>query len=644
MVGYRPKFRPAPTRVLASPALISGLLGLAIAFAVWQKVQAAEVTTYHYNMERTGWNERETTLTPSAVKAGSFGQLRSVALDEQVDAQPLIMSDMSVSGQPQDVVYVVTENDTVYAIDASEGVVLQKRKLGAPVSTGKSGVINCGNNSSVIGITSTPVIDRTSKTLYLVAFLAEGGQPVYRIFALDLATLADKIPSQVINASAKLNDGSTISLIPTVTRQRAALALANGNVYAAFGSFCDHDANITRGWLLGWQANTLTALKRSQLNDHRDHTVKNYYLSSIWMSGYGPAVDESGNIYFITGNSLPDKPGSAPTIDPKLNLQESLVKVTANLDEVLDYFTPANMPFLDTTDNDFGSGGALVIPGDQPGSPKRLAIAAGKLGTMFLIDRNNLGKFNPSGPNRVLAAVDIGRCWCGQSYFVGWDGVGRVLSSGNNTLSSWKIQTSPTTTLTKEWDTKEPLGNNVFQKGFFTSVSSNGETQETAVVWAVQRPATEPPVLTLWAFNAKDGSKLVEAPAGSWPNKGGAANTVPVVANGRVYVASYKELRIFGLGAPPPAAFAAMDAPARMRLNATVYGTVIEVDGPITFLRTRTTVIRVDTTDAERNYKSVTLVPGKAVSVNGQLGPGEVMKGESIEYAPDSPALWGRDE
>jgi hypothetical protein len=617
--------------------------------------QLVDVTTFHYDSMRTGWNSKETKLSPGKVKSGSFGLLKTVALDEQVDGQPLVVSGLEIGGQPRVVVYVVTENNTVYAIDASNGSILnQPRHLAAPVSAGRGGIIACSNNSSVIGINSTPVISRGANALYLIAFTLENNQPVYRLYALDLVTLADKVAPKLISASVLLTDGSKYDFNPRVTRQRAALAMSNEGkvIYAAFASFCDHDADKSRGWIMGWNSQTLEPIG-SEITDHRAPggaaREDTWRLGSIWMSGDGPAVDRDGNIFFITGNSDWKSP-PPPASDPKLSLQDSVVKMSGDARRVVDFFTPMDMPFLDKgNDLDFGSGGILLIP-ERDGSSPRLAVAAGKKGEMFLLDRDNLGKFDATA-NHVFTMQSIGRCWCGQSYFVGADGVGRILSSGENGLTSWKVQTGPAPSLEQEWsrmlnpDPEHASG----QKGFFTSVSSDGANADSAAIWAVQRPTSKSqPVLTLWAIDAKDGANIVPGlSAGNWPFLSSGANIVPVVANGQVFVASNRELRIFGLGAPPAAppiaALAARPRPA-VGSEAVLFGTVVEANSSTLSLRTRTGMERVDIAEAERTYKTVPLASGKAVAVYGRHGSEEAIQADSIDYAPDSPALWGADE
>ena len=633
------------------------ILEAVVANPVHAQAPTVNVTTYHYDNQRTGWNNREPQLTTANVNDRTFGLLRSLPLDDQVDAQPLIITG-NIDGQRREVAYVVTESNSVYAFDVSTGAEIAHRKLGDPVPQSRLPG-QCDNNGPNVGINSTPVIEPDSTndlakgTLYLIAFMLEANQPVYRIHALDLATLGDRVPPRIITASNTLNNGAKVDFTPAVSRQRPALVLANGNIYAGFGSFCDKQANASRGWLLGWQVGSLTPLKSNQLNDRRTETNslrdpeahESFFLGSIWMSGYGIATDESGNLLFITGNSDPSGPFQ---IDPVSNLQESVVKMDGELRNVLDYFTPSGAKFglekLEIFDDDFGSGGVLLIPGDQPGPTKHLAIAAGKVGQMYLLDRDNLGKYDPTGSNHVLGAFDIGgKCWCGQSYFVGADGIGRVVSSGGDNVIVWKIQNAPTASLVKEYKTENPAA--VWQKGFFTSISSNGQAPGTAIIWAVRRPTTTPPELALRAYDAKTGQLLYSAAAGAWPNTGGAANTVPVVANGRVYVASNKELRIFGLGGQvvASAAMSQLASLARHRAK-TLYGSVFEVEGAKFWLRTRTDLVHVDATGAKQKQSIVALVPGRAVVVHGSVDSSSGMNADSINYAPESPALWPPDQ
>jgi serine/threonine protein kinase len=503
---------------------------------------AQSVITYHYDNYRTGWNSNETILTPANVNSLTFGLVHSVELNDQVDGQPLYMPGVNITaGQHQgthNVVYVAAENNTIYAIDAESGTVLLSPNFGTPIQK----PLGCSNNGPNVGINSTPVIDPTSNTLYVMVYALQNNTPAYLLHALDLGSLTDTVTPQLVTASHTLTDGSTFNFNATYQRQRPGLLLANGNVYAGFGSFCDYSPNLSRGWLLGWQAETLTPLASNNLFDMLFTSPNSFFLSSVWMAGFGPSTDDSGNVLLVTGNS--DKSGT--TYDGVTNIQESVIKVSPDLSTVVDLFTPSNWSALDREDNDFGSGGVLVLP-DQPGSYPHLAVAAGKVGSMFLMNEDSLGGYS-SQTNNVLGTYSIGGCWCGPSYFVDPDdSVARVVSSGGSTVKVWKLQTSPTTSLNLVAQSASIGGGQ--DPGFFTSISSNGTGN--AIIWALSRPASRSnPAIYLYAFNPDSGTNmepLFRGQAGEWPNFGGDSNLVPVVANGEVFVASHNQLQIFGL-------------------------------------------------------------------------------------------------
>jgi len=503
------------------------------------------VTTYHYDNNRTGWNSNETSLTPASVSSSYFGPLRTVPLDDQVDSQPLYMPGVNITAGAfqgtHDVVYVATENNTVYAIDAESGTVLLNPNFGTPVAR----PLGCMNNGPNVGITSTPVIDPESNTLYVMVYTLQGTGPAYYLHALDLGSLTDKVPPQQVTASHMLADGSTFNFNATYQRQRPALLLANGNIYAGFGSFCDYAPNLSRGWLLGWQGGTLTPLAANHVFNTQVTSPRNFFLSSIWMAGYGPSADDWGNVLVVTGNSDP----SGTTYDGVTNLQESVIKMSPDLSSVLDLFTPSNWATLDQRDNDFGSGGVLVLP-DQLGSYPRLAVAAGKQGLLFLMNEDALGGYS-SQTNNVFGTYNVGPCWCGQSYFVDPnDSLARVVSSGGRIAEVWKVQPSMIPSLTQV--AASPLIAGGQDPGFFTTVSSNGTS--SPIIWAISRPSSSDLSVYLYAFDPESGktmTTLFRGAAGSWPNLGGDANLVPVVANGMVFVASHNQLQIFGLSAFP---------------------------------------------------------------------------------------------
>lgn len=519
--------------------LTSVLIVLTLTTGIVAQAQIS-VTTYHYDSFRTGWNSKETALTVAAVQSSSFGVVARVALDDQVNAQPLVVTGVNITAGRfkgiHNVVYAATENNSIYAVDTGSGKVLLQANFGAPVVR----PLGCAKNNPDVGIDSTPVIDLSSNTLYAVMYTQDTAGPRYRIHALDLGSLADKVPPQLITASQTLTDGSTYDFNATYQRQRPALLLANGNVYAGFGSFCDLDPQFSRGWLLGWETGSLTPLAANRLMDTQATSPGDYFMSPIWMSGYGPAADDAGNILFVTGNSDP-----AGSYDGVTDLQESVLKVSADLTVVLDLFTPSNVQFLDENDYDFGSGGVMVLP-DQPGGTPHLAVAAGKLGAMFLMNEDDLGGFSTL-KNNVLGTYNVGPCWCGASYFVDpRDNTARVVSSGGTGITVWKVVTSPAPALTKVSNSPVLATR---PNGFFTSVSSNNTANP--IIWAVSRPTGSSPSISLYAFAPDMGGTTMKqiflATAGAWVTNGTNPNLVPVVANGKVFVASYKELVVLGL-------------------------------------------------------------------------------------------------
>jgi hypothetical protein len=519
----------------------------------------ASVTTYHNDPQRTGWNASETILTPANVTLTTFGLIATVALDDQVDTQPLVVANQPIAGQGvHTVVYVATENDTVYAIDAFSGKILVSNHLGAPTLTySRPCPLDRDPN---IGINGTPTIDVGNQAIYLVARILISGQPTFQLHALSLQTLQDLQGSPVnISASNQLTNNSVVNFNSSAQRQRPALLEWGGTIYAAFGSVCEGPTNEARGWLLGWNAQTLTPLASNELTNTLSSGPtpskgENYFMSSIWMSGYGVAADSAGNIYFTTGNSDP----YTDTYTGTTNIQESAVRMSPTLTGVSDFFTPANVYTLDQNDLDFGSGGIMVVPA-QPGPVPYLAVAAGKDGRLFILNRASLGGFNnPDIPARVW----VGYCWCGPSYYQGSDGVGRVVSSGGNTspsgaepeLRTWKINTAANPALTQEAFSLLATTSPSQDPGFFTSISSNGTAPNTAIIWAIDRPTGSDNHITLYAFNGTPSQGklplLWSGSAGFWPYTGADSDLVPTVANGMVYVASYQQLAIFGLITP----------------------------------------------------------------------------------------------
>jgi PQQ enzyme repeat len=606
---------------------------------------AANVVTYHYDNLRTGWNQAETTLTADNVGGGGFGLQHQVPLDEQVDAQPLFVAGMTLSGVPgtHDVVYVATENNTIYAIDANSGEVLLSQNYGppVPVSALPGG---CSNNSNNMGINSTPVIDTAAGLLYAIAYTYESNVPTFRIHAVNLTNLQDSVPPPVIGGSADLKNHRPLSFIGANNRQRAALIETGGKIYAGFASWCDINSNVSRGWVLGWNTGTLTQAVPQMLLNQRPTSPDNFYLSSVWMSGYGIASDDAGSLFFITGNS--DYSGT--TYNATYNLAESVVRLSTDLTTVQGFFTPNGgndgWRNLDHYDADFGSAGVLLLP-PQPGAYPNLAVAGGKAGPLYLLNRDSLGGLGNA--HVTLGSYNNNGCWCGPSYFVGPDGTPRIVESTGDSLDIWKLKTTPATKLAYEYGNNVPGGQD---PGFFTTISSNGTKPGSHVIWAVARPTnTDPADIMLVAFDPSNhAAQLFSAVAGTWPFAGSAnANLVPVVANGHVFVASYANLSIFGLTSG--GAKVAFHAPPRPQMPPfagaphELFGVVTSIDGDDLSLRTRTgTLVHVNVAIARAASAYAPVAIGRASEIRGDYKDG-VLLAQIVLHAKPQPAMWAAD-
>jgi hypothetical protein len=359
------------------------------------------------------------------------------------------------------------------------------------------------------------------------------------------------------------------------------------------------------------------------------------------MSGYGLASDASGNVYFVTGNSDP----IVNAYDGVTDIQESVVKLTPNL-ALSDIFTPANEFLKDKQDEDFGAGGALLLP-PQAGPIPNLAVAAGKEGNMFLLNQAHLGGQNVTNSG-IVGVFAIGRCFCGQSYFS--DGVPHVVSSGAKTVHVWNLQTSPSVTLVNAGSQNITSGQS---SGFFTSISSAGSSN--AIIWAVSHPlSTTNTGVTLYAFNPQPSAGtlpiLFTAVAGSWTHLNGDANIVPVVANGHAYVASDRQLSIFGLLAVGAArktitpASVTENVPSKKNPHQ-IYGTITSVinASQVTIKTRKGRLLKVDASVAIQNEQCIGLEVGAHVAVKGALDANGVLQGNIIQRAKDVDQLWPKD-
>jgi hypothetical protein len=617
---------------MTRPSIISVVAAVFLTLGFAPAQAQFNVTTYHYDNFRTGWNRGETVLTQSNL--GSFGLLKTVTLDDQVDAQPLLVNGLTINGSRHNALYVATENNSVYAIDAQSGQVLLRRNLGSPVPWSDLPGY-CNNNGLNVGIDGTPVIDSTSGNIYVIAFVLRDDKPAYFLHALSLTTLDDSAAPTKISATGILSNGRTYRFNAAVNRQRPALLLSNGTIYAGFGSFCDFATNESRGWVLGWNEANLSPLASNKLTNTLAKSVDQFFLTSIWMSGFGLAANAGGSVYFVTANSDP----SGTSYNRFTNIAESATEISADLSTVESLFTPSDHAQLDQNDGDFGAGGLMLLP-QQPGRYPDLAAAAGKDGNLYILDADGLG--------RNLATLSIGACWCGPSYYEDSAGLGRIVASGGSTIGVYvNSGKSKPNFVSKSQYTPIANGQN---PGFFTSVSSNRTTAGTAVVWAVGRPTDNyPAYVDLYAIDPDTGALLFSGLAGEWQNTGGDSNIVPVVSDGLVYVASDQLLTIFGPGGDPHARLP--DVPhVDMRAPLSpgeheIYGIVESSKGPFVTIKTRMgSLLSIDTTNARRASRYAQPALGTAVLARGRFAGGNSQfNADAVLHAINHPAMWSPD-
>ncbi len=517
------------------------------AFLVCLLMQAADaatgvnVLTYHNDNARTGQNLKESILTPTNVSSGNFGKLFTQAVDGYVYAQPLVVTKLKIPNQGvHDVVFVATEHDSVYAFDANSNLPplwqVSFINPGAGITTVSSDDLGCGDLVPEVGITSTPVIDLGSRTIYVLAKTKEvttnGTTFYHRLHALDLTTGAEKFGGPtVIQASVPGNgdgnDGNGNVPFDALRQfNRAALLLEKGVVYIGSAAHCD--IGPYHGWLIGCSAKTL------KINTYFN-TTPNGGLGGIWQGGGGPASDAGGNVYAETGNG---------TFDPQANCYgDSFLKFSATKAlKLADYFTPYNQQALSDADADLGSGGLMLLP-DEAGNKARrhLLVGAGKEGTIYLVNRDKMGHFNADS-NQVVQTLQsaIGGSFDTPAYFnkhIYYLGVGDVLKAFAITNS--QINPTPTSQSTMSFGFP----------GATPSISANGT--KNGIVWALQNDGYESSSPSI--LHAYDASNLAQelyssANIPDRDNPGGAVKfSVPTIANGKVYVGAEYAVSVYGL-------------------------------------------------------------------------------------------------
>jgi outer membrane protein assembly factor BamB len=491
-----------------------------------------DVLTYHYDLNRTGWNPTETVLTPANVNPTDFGLLTTLNVDGNVMGQPLLVSNFTLpDGSTHNVLIVTTGHNSVYAFDADNYALLWQVSLGQSQS---STDVGCGDVLPEYGISSTPVIVRSgnnSASIYIVAASEPAPFSFHtQLHELDLGTGKDARAPVEIAPQAKLKDGSTLSFDPQHQWNRAGLAFKNGNLYVAITSHCDLVPNAISGWLLDYNATTLKLTSHF----HTIETPESYELGSVWMSGFAPAIDQSGNVFIATGNGAFD--------NGVRNWGQSLLKLTPDLKKVEDYFTPASYVQMNARDQDFGSGGIVLLPVVQGQTAPPMATLIGKSALLYLFNQNKLGheKADDRGALQWLQLGSKG-AWGGPAYYGSPNGGMVYAQIDSSDLFGFNLSTGPKPALTQVAQGTSPAG----YGGSQPIVSSNGSTPGTGVVWLVRRGAT----LQLEAYDALAlGTPLFAANAGTWVNTKGNAFLTPLEANGRVYVPSAGAVTVFGLG------------------------------------------------------------------------------------------------
>ncbi|MDP9007332.1 MAG: chitobiase/beta-hexosaminidase C-terminal domain-containing protein [Pseudomonadota bacterium] len=514
----------------------------------------ANVTTYHNDNARTAQNTLETTLTPLNVNSNQFGKLFTVAVDGNVYAEPLYVSNVNIRGGTHNVVYVATGHDSVYAIDGDSGTVYWQINL---IPAGQTPVVNtpafsCTDLIPEVGITGTPVIDINTGTLYVVALSQLNGTVFQFLHAIDIQSSAEKFGGPVlIQASApgtaEDGNGTTVKFIPSRERQRAALLLTEGHVVIAWASYCDIDP--WHGWVMSYSARTLAqeAVFNPSANGNRN---------GVWMSGGGAAADANGNIFIVTGNG---------TWNGTTDFGDSIVKLgppNSGAFPVLDYFTPYNQATLSNEDNDVASGGLVLLPTLPSG--KQLLTQMGKEGKIFVVDQNNMGKNCAvqvpacSGgdpqivqeiPHATVGIWGTPAYWNGSVYWTGGnlDGAADPVQAFSlNANGSGLLSTSPTSKTTKTFSYAGPI----------PSISANGAS--SGILWGLDNTRYQQSTCTgptncqvLYAFDASNLATMLYNSNQAPNNRDGPGAAikfaVPTIANGKVYVGSKHAMSAYGL-------------------------------------------------------------------------------------------------
>jgi len=524
--------------------VVSNSVGHATSNAATLTVNAAtsttDVLTYHNDIARTGQNVTETILTTSNVTSAKFGKLGFYSVDGLVDAEPLYASNVAVpSNGTHNLLIVPTEHDSVYAFDADSGTTIWKVSM-LKTSETTSDNRGCGQVTPEIGVTSTPVIDRTrgpNGAIYVVAMSKNGSTYHQRLHALDLA-LGTELFGGPVDVQATYpgtgdnSNGTSVVFDPAQYKERAGLLLLNGVIYTGWASHCDNRPYT--GWIMGYSESTLA--QTSVLN-----VTPNGNEGAIWMAGAGLAADSSGNIYFLDANGDFDSTLNASGFPSDGDYGNAFIKLSTSSNQlaVADYFEMDNEASENGSDTDLGSGGTMVLPdlSDGAGHTMHLAVGAGKDSNLYVVNRDSMGKFSSNNNNvyQELAGKLPGGVWAMPAYFnntVYYGSVGSPIQAF--TITNAKLSSSATS----------QTSNSFGYPGATPSVSANGASN--GIVWAVENsnPAA------LHAYNATNLNELYNSnQASGGRDNFGAGNKfiTPMIVNGKVFVGTTNGVAGFGL-------------------------------------------------------------------------------------------------
>lgn len=505
---------------------------------------ATDVLTWHNDGARTGQNLAEKVLTPANVNATNFGRLFTINVDGKVDAQPLSVANLTLAGKVHNVVFIATEHDTVYAADADDGTILWQAVL---LKNGEvpSDPRGCGQVTPEIGITATPVIDRSAGpngTIYVVGMSKDAaGNYFQRLHALDLTSGAEQFsgPRDIAATYPGTGDGSTNGTVifdPKQYKLRPGIVFNNGLLYLFWSSHCD--IRPYTGWVMSYNQTTLAQVSVLNLTPNGTH-------GAIWTSGAAPALDAAGNIYFLDADGTFETTLDANGFPNRRDFGNCFLKLstTNNVLAVADFFTMYNTVTESSGDQDLGSGGVTVLPDmtDAGGIVRRLAVGAGKDAHIYIVNRENMGKFVPNASSNANVYQDVtgalsGGVFAAPAYFNGRLYFGAV----GDRLKAFPFA-SARLAATAQSQSPSTFG----YPGTTPAISANGNTN--GIVWAAQNGATA----VLHAYDANDLSRELynSTQAANGRDSFGAGNKfiVPTIANGKVFVGTTNGVGVFGL-------------------------------------------------------------------------------------------------